>query len=447
MKRKNMNRDQNREGAAESWLEKPAPFPIPWSTLMHTLNDIAAQASNDPAALAEFLDAQPGLAAYLADGLNRLAQTLLNCERAAYLAAHPDDVANGYAPARIVHWRTTPFQIAVPRTRGDFYPASLPRYQRKLPDAHGQFLRDLLLHTKSFKELARTVRRLGLPFTPDEIEPLLQELHAEAQPFMERPLGADYLGVFIDAKVIRIRDEKDTLVRAHAFLALGITLEGKKEILGHRLYYRSESLETWKAFLLDLKNRGLTRVGVFVTDDVPGLTSLLAGLFPRAHHQLCTVHLLRNARRHLPRHAYARFRALWREILAASSPAVAHEKFTQMLDELEPLAPHFIAHLRERQEQFLAFTAYPPDIAPHIRSTNPVEGLNNALETLQRNSGGLFHTERETLVKIYILADRLQRSTWLKPNGRLQGHLYEWIRHFQNQYEPELAQTPQTQNF
>ncbi len=79
------------------------------------------------------------------------------------------------------------------------------------------------------------------------------------------------------------------------------------------------------------------------------------------------------------------------------------------------------------------------DIAAHIRSTNPVEGLNNALETLQRNSGGLFHTERETLVKIYILADRLQRSTGLKPNGRLQGHLYEWIRLFQNPYEPELA--------
>ncbi len=69
MKRKNMNRDQNREGAAESWPERPAPFPIPWSTLMRTLNDIAAQLWNDPAKLSEFLDAQPILAAYLADGM------------------------------------------------------------------------------------------------------------------------------------------------------------------------------------------------------------------------------------------------------------------------------------------------------------------------------------------------------------------------------------------
>ena len=368
MKRKTTTEHQNREGAAESWPERPAPFPVPWGTLMHTLNETAAQAWNNPEALAAQLDAQPGLASYLADGLNRLAQALLERERAAHLAAHPDQVANGYAPPRSLHWRTVPLRIAVPRTRGDFYPASLPRYQRKLPDGHGQFLHDLLLHAKSFAELGRTVRRLGLPFSPDEIEPLLAELHAEAREFLERPLNTDYLCVMIGAKVLRIRDEKGAVVRTHAFLALGITLEGRKEALAYRIFYRPESLETWKTLLLELKNRGLARVGLFVTDDVSGLTSLLAGLFPRANHQLCTVHLRRNAQRHLDRPSYARFRTVWREILAAASPAVAHEKFAALLDELQPHAPAFVEHLRARTDQYLAFCAYPPDIAPHIRN-------------------------------------------------------------------------------
>lgn len=382
----------------------------------------------------------------MADGLRRLAQTILNHERTAYLATHPEDVGNGFAPPRVIHWRTTPLTIAIPRTRGGFYPESLTRYQRTLPDAHGQFLRDLLLHAKSFNELARTVRRLGLPFSPDEIEPLLEELHAEARDFMQRPLPSDYLCVMIDAKAVRLRDEKGTLLRGHTFLALGITLEGRKEILGHSIFPRPESLESWKTFLLDLKNRGLTRVGLFVTDAFPGLVKLLAGLFPHAHHQLCTVHLLRNAQRHLSRSAYARFRTLWREILAAPSPAVAHETFTQLLDELQPLAPHFIAHLREHQQQYLTFTTYPPDIAPHIRSTNPVEGLNNALETIQRNSGGLFHTHREATVKIYILADHLHRFRWHKPNAHLKAHLPDWIRLFYSQYETELPSPFFTQN-
>lgn len=447
MKRNLKTGHQNREGATESPVERSAPFPVPWGDLMHTLNEVAAQAWNDPAALAEQLGQQPGLTAYLAAGLNHLAQALLERERAAYLAANPDDVANGYAPPRTLYWRTTPLRIALPRTRGAFYPDSLPRYQRKLPNDHGQFLRDLLLHTQSFAELSRTVRRLGLPFSPDEIEPLLNELHDEARQFLERPLNTDYLAVFIDAKALRIRDQKGTLVRAHSFLALGITFDGRKELLAYKLFYRPETLESWKNLLLDLKNRGLTRVGLFITDDVAGLTRLLAGLFPKADHQLCTVHLLRNAKRHLSRPAYDRFRALWREVAAASSEALAHDKFSALLDELQPHAPHFIAHLRERREQYLAFTKYPPDIAPHIRSTNPVEGLNNTLETIQRNAGGSFHTEREATVKIWILADRLQRSRWLHPSGHLAAHLPEWIRYFQTQYEPELAPSNQTLNF
>ncbi len=226
----------------------------------------------------------------MADGLRRLAQTILNHERTTYLATHPEDVGNGFAPPRVIHWRTTPLTIAVPRTRGGFYPESLTRYQRTLPDAHGQFLRDLLFHAKSFSELARTVRRLGLPFAPDEIEPLLEELYAEARDFMQRPLPSDYLCVMIDAKAVRIRDEKGTLLRGHTFLALGITLEGRKEILGHSSFHRPESLESWKTFLLDLKNRGLTRVGLFVTDAFPGLTKLLAGAGGLFHtHREATV--------------------------------------------------------------------------------------------------------------------------------------------------------------
>ncbi len=67
-------------------------------------------------------------------------------------------------------------------------------------------------------------------------------------------------------------------------------------------------------------------------------------------------------------------------------------------------------------------------IFPHPWFRNRVQRCHT-LETIQRNSGGLFHTQRKTFVKIHIfihiLADRLQRSTALKPNGRLKGHLSE----------------------
>ncbi len=102
-------------------------------------------------------------------------------------------------------------------------------------------------------------------------------------------------------------------------------------------------------------------------------------------------------------------------------------------------------------------TPPPADIAEATDSCDSGDNVNSTLSPgavhrkvripIQPNSGGLFTTERETLVKIYILADRLQRSTGLKPNGRLQGRLSEWIRPFQNPYEPELASCLHTQKF
>jgi len=66
----------------------------------------------------------------------------------------------------------------------------------------------------------------------------------------------------------------------------------------------NELLEAWRRVLIDLKNRGLTRTLLRVTDDFSGLYRLLQDLYPHAYHQLCTVHLLRNAQRHLSPQPY-----------------------------------------------------------------------------------------------------------------------------------------------
>ena len=78
----------------------------------------------------------------------------------------------------------------------------------------------------------------------------------------------------------------------------------------------------------------------------------------------------------------------------------------------------------------------------HIRTTHPVEGLHNALQTLQQNASCSFQTEREAIIKTWIHADCLQRSVWLRHSSRLLANLPEWLRYFQTQYESELLSQP-----
>jgi len=438
--------EQNRKRGAEEGLQAPS-LSIPWSNQMHTGTEQVGQEifnSIDLEKLALSLSEGGGLREYLSEGIHQLLQSLLLKERALYLQTNSKDVGNGFCPPRTIYHGTVPMEFSVPRTRAGFYPPSLPKYQRNLTEPYRQLLRDLLLGTKSFAELGRTVRRLGLPYTPEELDEILQTLEREGREYLQRPLASDYLLVMMDAKVLYVRDEQGHLVQSHVLTALGVNLEGRKEILHYKLFYRSEVLETWKSSLLDMKNRGLTRVGLFVTDDVSGLTGLIRGLFPLADHQLCTVHLLRNARYHLEKETYQFFLQRFKEILA-SPVDMAREKFLALCETIEDQAPAWVRHIRERVDHYLAFTHYPDILWNHLRTTNAVEGLNNMIETLKRNAGGHFHTERETYVKMWMQISQLHQTKGNKAHGHFLSALPDWIRLFQKRYEPEL-QKINTQN-
>jgi transposase-like protein len=190
--------------------------------------------------------------------------------------------------------------------------------------------------------------------------------------------------------------------------------------------------------LIDLKNRGLTRVLLLVTDDFSGLASLVKGLFPCTDHQLCTVHLLRNAQRHLSLEDYTAFKDAWRELQAASSFESAQARFRALLKTLRPNNKVFVEHLEKRTPHYLAFLRYPAALHAQLRSTNLPEGLNNQIENLRHNAGGHFHSQREALIKMKLLTQQLDDHKWTRPNSILLAHLGTLNQIFRRHFEGEL---------
>lgn len=381
-------------------------------------------------------------------GLSHVLNTALKKERQFHLDDHPQDRANGYAPTRTLKIGTATVPLDRPRTRQGFYPAVLPKHQRHLPEAYQQLLRNLLLGARSFSAARRTLQALGLGYSPDQVEQLLEELHQEAHHFFTRPLSPDWLCLFIDAKIIELKDDQDQVKQAVHFLAIGIALDGKKEVLAASTSWGNEVLEAWRKVLIELKNRGLLRVLLLVTDDFSGLAPLLKSLFPSTDHQLCTVHLLRNAQRHLSPEDYSAFKDAWREILAASSFEGAQAKFRWLLDRLRPRNKAYVEHLEKRSANYLAFLKYPAALHRQLRSTNLPEGLNNQIENLRRNAGGHFHSQREALIKMKLLADQLYQHRWTRVSPVLLIHLGTLNQIFRHRFETELnPENFLTQNF
>ena len=375
---------------------------------------------------------------FLTEGLSQLLNSSLQFQRKAHLDQSPEDRANGYAPQRTIHLGSTPIEVQIPRSRNGFYPPILPKYQRHVCDTYADLLRQILIQAKSFKSAVRTLQSLGLGYSQTQIDELLNELYTEAKNFNLRPLSPDWYAIFIDAKVIHLKDEHDHVLQAIHFLVIGYGTHGKKEVLTAATFWGKEQLESWRKVLLDLRNRGLTRCLLFVTDDFSGLAPLLKSLFPGSQHQLCTVHLHRNAFKHLDREDYQLYKQAWREILASSSYDAAFQRFQSLLDTLRPKNPSWIKHLETRAEHYLAFFHYPRGTHCFLRTTNLPEGLNNLIETMRRNAGGHFHSDREAMVKMKLLIDDLHQTRWKQQLRRLAGSLQDLARLFEKRFEQEL---------
>jgi transposase-like protein len=381
-------------------------------------------------------------------GLSHVLNSVLKTERQFHLEDHPEDRANGYAPKRTLKVGATAVALDRPRTRQGFYPAVLPKHQRHLPEAYQQLLRNILLGARSFSAARRTLQALGLGYSPEQVEKLLEELHQEAKSFFTRPLSPDWLCLFLDAKLIELKDEHEQVRQAVHFLVVGLGLDGKKEVLTASTFWGHEVLEAWRKVLVDLKNRGLVRVLLLVTDDFSGLASLIKGLFPFSDHQLCTVHLLRNAQRHLSLEHYTRFRETWRETQSASSFESAQTKFRALLEQLRPDNRAYVEHLEKRVANYLTFIKYPTPVHPQLRSTNLPEGINNQIENLRRNAGGHFHSQREALIKMKLLTNDLYDYKWSRGNPVLLAHLGTLNQIFRQHFEAELNHEKfLTQNF
>ena len=376
--------------------------------------------------LAKILEGKsPDIQSFLINGMSDLLNRAFTSERQLYLSENNGDKANGFAPTRKVNFGTNSIPISVPRSRGGgFYPSLLPKYGRNVGSEYLNILEEIILNCKSFRSIADTVRGFGLTYSPSQLETFLTDLFEESKRFNSRQLEPDWAFIYVDAKVIDLADEGGAIKKAVHFTALGVNMECKKELLLSASFFGSESLELWKKVIVNLKNRGVTRVLMLITDDFSGLNKMASSLLPNCDHQLCLVHLMRNLKKNLSQKLYEEFGNLLQEIYLAGSFEAASIKLNSFIENhLKTENSSYAKYLKERLENYLAFTKYPNQLRPIIRSTNAVEGINNAIEIARRNSGGYFHSERELAVKTKIIFDNLTQGKWRNPIPRFAGSL------------------------
>ena len=356
-------------------------------------------------------------------------------ERNVYLEDTPTDKSNGFYD-RSLQVGSIPVDVRVPRTRnGDFRPTSLPApYRRGYSEEVQSLLLGLLASSRSINAAKDALQKMGLSRSEHDMERVAVGLIEELDLRNTRPIHPDMLALFVDAKYIELRDG-DKLRSACIYIVVGLGCDGRKQILACMTRPGRENLEDWKLVLRGLIERGLRRVLIIIHDDFSGLLPITASLFANADTQLCVVHMLRNAKTHLPKADVLEFQQRWRAIRTCWDVELANVQFEELCDRFAKVNPTWIAEVRKKREHYLAFMKYPEYMRKSFSTTNVVEAINGQLEIMRRNSGGYFHSEETLKFKLGLAISSLEEGRWRTVARSIASALPQLNAMFQSRFE------------
>lgn len=303
-------------------------------------------------------------------------------------------------------------KVKVPRDRkGDFEPQIIGKHQTRwdgLDDsiismyARGMTTRDISAHLKEIYHV---------DVSADFISQVTNSVAQEVNDWQNRPLDSVYTIVYLDALVCKIRDEGQVRNKA-VYLAIGVTIEGKKEVLGLWIQ-QTEGAKFWLAILSELKNRGVDDILIACVDGLKGFAEAIETVFPQTTVQLCIVHMVRNSMRFV---SWKDRKVLARDLKQVYRAGSEKQAFAN-LETFERKWNTKYASVgkmwRRNWERLTPFLAYPPEVRRVIYTTNAIESLNSMLRKVTQNRGSF--PSDEACAKIMYLALKNVAEKWNRP--------------------------------
>jgi len=322
-----------------------------------------------------------------------------------------------------------PLPIQVPRDRnGTFEPHIVKKHQRRF-DGFDDKIMGMYARGMSVRDIQAQLAELyDTEVSPDLISSVTDAIWAEVQAWQSRPLDAVWPVVYLDALVIKARDQ-GVVVNKSAYLALGINADGKKEILGLWLE-ANEGAKFWLKVITELKNRGVDDIFIACCDGLKGFPEAIEAVFPRTVVQTCIVHMIRNSTRFV---SWTQRKALCAELRKVYG-APTEDAALAALEELEASSwgkthPVAITPWRRNWERIRPFFAFPADVRRILYTTNAIESLNYQLRKIIKSKGH-FPSE-EAATKLLFLALRNVEKKWLSAPKLWKSALNQFAIHFE----------------
>lgn len=290
--------------------------------------------------------------------------------------------------------------IEVPRDRdSNFTPVIVPKRKTRI-DGLDQKILSLYAKGMSLSDIRI---QLGELYEADISESLISKITDEViddvKAWQMRPLDRLYPIVYFDCLVVKVREDK-RIINKSVYVALGIDLSGRKDILGLWIS-NNEGSKFWLGNLTEMKNRGMQDMLIACTDNLTGMSEAISAVYPKTEHQLCIVHQIRNSLKYVSYKDRKNVAADLKPIYLAATEEEANQSLETFEKKWDKQYPQISKSWYNNWDNLVIFLAYPEAIRRVIYTTNAIESVNSQFRKVTKNKR-VFPNDNSVFKTLYL---------------------------------------------
>lgn len=341
------------------------------------------------------------IAEFMESGLEAELDDELGYGRYDYRNKDTDNSRNGHS-SKTLRTSYGDVEVAVPRDRkGEFEPQILKKNQTSISQDIEEKILSMYAKGMTTGDIETHIQDIyGIEVSDTTISRITDKILPIAKEWQQRPLEAVYAVVFLDAIHYHVRSEGQ-IVKKAVYIALGINLDGKKDVLGMWVG-ENESAKYWTTVLNGLKNRGVEDIFIACTDNLTGFSAAIGAVFPKTEIQNCIIHQLRNSSKYVSYKDIKELMADLRSVYAAVDEPAALDALDAFSTKWETKYPKISRSWRENWANLSTYFKYPQEVRRLIYTTNSIEGFNRQLRKVTKTRS-VFPTD-DSLFKMLYLA-------------------------------------------
>ena len=329
------------------------------------------------------------------------------------------------------------FELNTPRDRaGTFEPQIVKKHQTHLTDELERKVIALFALGNSYQDIRTHIADMyDISLSNGTINAVTDKLLPELQAWRERDLDAIYPIVWLDAIHYKVKENGRYLSKA-IYTLLGLTIDGKKELLG--LYLSDqEGAHHWLSVLTDLYNRGVKDILIACIDGLTGFPEAIESIYPNTEIQHCIIHQIRNSLKYVASKNQKAFMADLKCVYKAATLTAAEIALDELDAKWGDKYPMVIKSWRSKWTTLSAYFKYPDYVRTAIYTTNAVEAVHRQFRKLTKTKGGF--ANENSLLKLLYAGILKASERWTHPVQNWNLTLSQLAIHFEGRLEAHIA--------